>query len=257
MKLNGGILIIGSLVWDDSTIRKNWRNQSLNEKDRIKVRIPIRYGRISQSRMNTYTMVFSPALAQDEYGQGILLKFRNPIVSTDALINEADTIIRVERDKTKEGWKAIRDANPIVLNWNWGVLGLCINPKHLKNNVYSEEVNGIVNLWRNCLSNFDSSIYSVKGENSFIDVNGIFKVDWNQEMENIDFFVSTVIQPNVEKTYPDGEQIALKMYEGKYYSYFINNIENGITTKDDPVILKLLKEKYSISSYIEDKISKK
>lgn len=255
MNLNGGILIIGSLIWDDSTIRKSWRNGSLNTKDRIKIKVPIRYGRISRSRMNTYTMVFSSSIQPDEYGGGILLKFLNPVTSIDSLKTEAESIIRVERDKTKEEWKIIKDSNPFVLNWSWGVLGLCINPKYIENNIYAEEIKDVVSLWKKCLSDFDHTNYSLKGEDSFITEEGIFNVDWNHEMKGMDFFVATIIKPNLDE-YPIPEDIAKKMYEGKYYSYFINNVENEIGTKDDPKILELLKDEYSISSYIKKEIDK-
>ena len=64
MKLKGGVIIIGSLLWQDDLklntndkIRYNWRNTSLNLSEKILVKLPIRYGRYSDG--NIYTMVFS------------------------------------------------------------------------------------------------------------------------------------------------------------------------------------------------------
>ena len=56
MKLKGGIIIIGSLFWEDhldnektDNIRKNWRQQYLNDSPKL-TKVPIRYGRASQTR---------------------------------------------------------------------------------------------------------------------------------------------------------------------------------------------------------------
>jgi hypothetical protein len=53
-----GILIIGSLLWDER--RKAWRDERLEQDSADTVVAPIRYGRLSgQQRGHTYTMVFS------------------------------------------------------------------------------------------------------------------------------------------------------------------------------------------------------
>lgn len=256
MKLNSGILIIGSLLWDNSTIRRNWRRTSLVEKNKIFIKVPILYGRKSESRMDTYTMVFSSSLSDKDYGQGVILKFATPITSIDNLISEVDNIIRVERDKTKDEWKLIRDSNPFLLNWSWGVAGLCINPKHINDNEYSEAVKEVVQLWQNSLSNFSPGNYCLKEERPFTDEKAIFEINWNQDMRDLDFLIATIIKPNVE-SYPNAETISETMYHGKYYSYFINNHKNNIYTKDDPIILQLIKDKYCISKYIEAEFESK
>ena len=58
MSLNAGILIIGSLLWDDE--RRAWRDARLEMGLAETVMAPIRYGRLSGKRRgHTYTMVFS------------------------------------------------------------------------------------------------------------------------------------------------------------------------------------------------------
>ena len=65
MELKGAILIIGSLLWDpdqgnEKGARKTWRNKRLKMEDRVHVKVPIRYGRLSGSVHNRhFTMVFS------------------------------------------------------------------------------------------------------------------------------------------------------------------------------------------------------
>ena len=61
--LKGGVLIIGSLLWQDhldevgDDIRKNWRDNSLLLANKIQVKTPIRYGRFSDNS-KIYTKLF-------------------------------------------------------------------------------------------------------------------------------------------------------------------------------------------------------
>ena len=61
--MKGAILIIGSLLWDPDKnkeigFRKRWRDKRLIVKNKIHVKAPIRYGKLSCNEKN-YTMVFS------------------------------------------------------------------------------------------------------------------------------------------------------------------------------------------------------
>src|ERR1700730_13031171 len=58
IRLEAGILIIGSLLWDKD--RQQWRDERLDRNESEVVSAPIRYGRRSGKRRgHTYTMVFS------------------------------------------------------------------------------------------------------------------------------------------------------------------------------------------------------
>ena len=58
-----GVLIIGSLYWDEKEHRETWRRDRLVDLgDATRVHVPIRYGRLSRKRGCTYTMVFSRQL---------------------------------------------------------------------------------------------------------------------------------------------------------------------------------------------------
>lgn len=253
MNYKGGIIIIGSLLWDNSTIRTNWRKKYFNQK-RIKIKLPIRYGRNSISRMDTYTMVYSPKLNIDEYGQGIVLEFSDPITALDDLKEISENTIRVERNKTKDEWIFLKKGEPFTLNWNWGVLGICINPKHKDGELYSEIISPLLDFWKGSLANFCPDKFSTKDEPRMINEHGLFEIDWNDQIESFDFLISTIVKPNTDTKsgeYPDENLIAKKMYISNYYSYFIKNIENSIYTKDDDKILELLKKEYSVLNYIE------
>lgn len=50
-KLSGGVIIIGSLFWDDDlntsdNLRKTWRENSLDLQNKILAKLPIRYVRL-------------------------------------------------------------------------------------------------------------------------------------------------------------------------------------------------------------------
>lgn len=257
MNLKSGIIIIGSLIWDKSDIRKYWRKNYLNENSKIIVDLPIRYGRISASRMNTYTMVYSTNLSKSELGKGIILELKNEIDNIKSLREILENSIRVERDINKSEWECLKKGEAFTLNWSWGVVGLCINPKHIDSNMkFSSKIERIVQYWNDNLSDFDPKIFSLTNERIFIEKNGQFQIEWTKEMDGLDFLFTTIVapKPEIENNYPDADQIALKMYEFNYYSYFIKNVENNISTKDDVRILELIKSKYSIKSYIEAKI---
>lgn len=67
-----GILIIGSLYWEMTEYRGNWRENRLDVAGECHVRVPIRYGRRSRNRGWSFTMVVSPGLSEDMYGQAIV-----------------------------------------------------------------------------------------------------------------------------------------------------------------------------------------
>lgn len=254
MNLKGGIIIIGSLLWDNSKKREAWRNSYLDVENKIAIKLPIRYGRISSSRMNTYTMIYSAKLEKGEYGEGIILKFKKTIEDFEYLIDILENTIRVERDKTKDEWKYIKKGEVFTLNWDWGVLGLCINPKHKNDNNYSQDISLIAKYWKSNLSDFNPRKFANLGEDLFINNSGIFEIDWIEEIGDLDFIISAIIEPKPEtqnSDYPDSEMITKRMYEGNYYSYFVKNIENGISTKDDIGIIELIKANYDVSHFLE------
>ena len=85
-----GVLIIGSLFWDPSDPRKKWRCERLDPLvAKRHVRAPIRYGRKSSTRGNSYTMVFSAGLCEKKFGQAIVVPCRRPVRDTDDLVEEA------------------------------------------------------------------------------------------------------------------------------------------------------------------------
>jgi hypothetical protein len=121
MPLNAGVLIIGSLLWDES--RQTWRDACLDMTTIKTVTAPVRYGRLSSSRGNTYTMVFSRLC---ETGHAKVIRCRRGISTAADLIAEAEALWKAEQS----------DAAPGRIAAGWGCVALLCNrerelPKNL------------------------------------------------------------------------------------------------------------------------------
>jgi hypothetical protein len=114
--MRAAILIIGSLLWDSMKARELWRQSRLIVDQAARVRVPIRYGRQSQSRGNTYTMT----LAKDApLGQAVLVPCLAAVSDAAELIGEA-----------AELWKAERPSAELAsIGASWGCVGVLFNPQ--------------------------------------------------------------------------------------------------------------------------------
>lgn len=93
MELSVGVPMVGSLYWDNST-RQVWRESRLVSDKGCIVSAPIRYGRLSEKRGSTYTMVFSGGC---EPGTARVVRCRKGISSVEDLIAEAEHLWTAER----------------------------------------------------------------------------------------------------------------------------------------------------------------
>jgi hypothetical protein len=103
--LSGGVLIIGSLIWDrENENRIRWRNDFLDQAGQIKVPAPIRYGRVSSGRCCTFSMVFSDECNRPELkGTAILVPFANNPVDLRMLKAHTSQLMKAERNKVDLG----------------------------------------------------------------------------------------------------------------------------------------------------------
>ena len=126
-KLRVGVLIIGSLYWDGNddsrSHRKKWRDDRLNMDGKRHVRTPIRYGRQSGSRGDSYTMVFSRCA--DDSGHAIVIPCSRRVRNATDLVNEAVLLWTAE---TRDGENSDRR---ISAKDGWGRVALLENPEHL------------------------------------------------------------------------------------------------------------------------------
>ncbi|MYD70684.1 MAG: hypothetical protein F4W89_08070 [Acidobacteria bacterium] len=235
-----GILIIGSLYWEDTERRNNWRRDRLVHLDeREYVRAPIRYGRLSRSRGCTYTMVFSKQLdtpnKPQNYGRAIVVPCKAPVNRVDDLINEAQHLWRAEGGKKGR------------ISAKWGCVALLQNqadplPDDLRTgwttHVQEQQLYGALN--------------SARGEASVVDEGGLLTISWpgtdNDSDLGVDGLLVTATDPTlIRGDYPSAVEIAQawNAHEGedyrRYVRYFRQNTDCGIRTSQDTDIAKRLR----------------
>ena len=236
LDLRGAVIIIGSLYWDDSKIRKGWRDKFLRMKQGKKIDLPIRYGRQSSTWHNTYTMVLS--VKCPKLGRGYAVPFNKPTKTLKDLKKQALSIASAERNKK----------NVATFDWCWGSLGILLNPA-LKSRNFDPKP--LLNSWAAWYSSdFSHARYRLgKTEKPSIEKTGILSVEWPKNMK-FDFLIATVIKPKNNKRYPSAQEIANAMHRASCYNYFVQNRQKGIETFQDKKILKFLKTKYNLTSYL-------
>lgn len=227
--LKGGVLIIGSLLWQDhlnkvgDDIRKNWRINSLSIANKIQIKTPIRYGRFSE-KSKIYTMVFSNACKRKS-GTAFIVPFSSQIQSQEQLSDEAKKLSEAEGMGKK--FVAGEDV--------WSVLGILINPKHNGKKLKRD----LVTLWNNSLNKtFDEKLFRIGTEKPCIKSNGVLNIPWpsivdprkSDELNSYDFIIATATRPT---KYPLIKELisCVKKDTGRYY--FIENYKSGIITFQD------------------------
>jgi hypothetical protein len=235
MALKGGVIIIGSLLWDTDPDREKWREVNLCSESRFQVYLPIRYGRCSRTRKNTYTMVFSNRCYSNRYGLGTgwILPIRSEINSFENLKAEAQKMGEAE-------------GLGEVLFKSWGSIALLVNPN-------KEIDNSIIMKWGEHmvggLSNHNLFTEKLMSEKACIDGNGLLQIRWPKEaspqnrIEKLDLLIATAVVPTLIKgRYPTAYKIAGAMENSEYYDYFQNNVKNNITTFQDERIIERIKK---------------
>jgi len=238
MKIKGGVIIIGSLIWEDhlnnkkaDNIRKEWRRQNLINQPTL-TKVPIRYGRESQTREDTYTMIFSKS-CEDNLGQGLILPFNQDIITFEGLERQAIALAIAE---------GIYKADNLRLTSNWGSVGLLINPKLNETDFASKEL--IQKKWADIYHSYSDTFiddnYKTNDENSSpITQDGFLNITWQTEMDAFDLLVATPVIPK-PKSLLTANDIAKRMIDKNYQTYFQSNKWHRIATAvDDEIQLQL------------------
>ena len=214
-----GVLIIGSLYWDNSA-REEWRRERLDLERRQSVRAPIRYGRRSGRRGCSYTMVLSASLREADFGTANVVACK----SRD-LIEEARSL-----------WEAEGGTRGAV-SATWGCVGLLINPDA-----------GLPSEDRDRWSKFVERrpgygrLTHATGEAGVADKAGLLQIDWPRLTDGrplmLDALLATATDPTLVNgtRYPSAGEVAeawdtLKGRE--HIRYFCDNRKNGIRTFQD------------------------
>jgi hypothetical protein len=231
----GAVLLIGSLLWEGErrkadghkgADRKRWREERLDMRSLKKVAVKIRYGRISPSRDNQYTMVFGGR----RMGSAKFARLREPAAVaglTERVKAEADALGSAERIRSERNPHNCAD-------WG-GVVAIAINPASTMKDV-------IAAAWK---AQFEK-VPKIRPDaycDDVVDVDGILRVKlpWRNELAGIDYLLATPTEPNDSKA--NARKIARAIKDG---TYFARNRTAGIITAGDTAILRAIKRRADI-----------
>ncbi|MCA0008825.1 MULTISPECIES: hypothetical protein [unclassified Mesorhizobium] len=250
LNLRIGILVVGSLDWESKSygghfvgkpdqVRMKWRETRLKaDKRSIQyVRVPIRYGRRSSSRGNTYTMVFSPELGP-RLGIGKIFRCRNPANGIDDLVQEA-----------KELWRAEQPNGNDVISAGWGCVAILTSPGFLDHEDAADRTK-LLEDWaaftekqsRYADFAFSAADRAAAGDRPVIE-NGRLNIPWPNFRNNwplsLDVVLLTATKPKImlKGAYCTAQEIADAWKKNKKEDYYFrNNLLAGIRTADDEEI---------------------
>ena len=226
-----GVLIIGSLYWDDKCHRHEWRRDRLCMAEKQYVKAPIRYGRRSSTRGDSYTMIFSSWLCREQLGQAIVVPCKHDVTTGEALIKEAECLWTAETSKGKT-------KNRIATKDGWGCIALLENPKR----PLSDAQRGC---WAKRVTyepDYGKKIISTYGEATVVNQYGFLKIPWPAKADGSELkfnaLLATVTRPILDNgCYPSAKNVATAAYSsGKGRCYFCNNRKNRIETFQDSEI---------------------
>lgn len=238
-KLKGGVLIIGSLLWQDyldnpgDDIRKTWRAEHLLTDNKIMVSVPIRYGRFP-NKNKIFTMIFSKTVNKKKYGTGYFVPLSNPNITTEIeFFNEAIALSKAEgmHGQFVAGWGA--------------TLGILFNDKKI-----DKQLKKILTItWQNKIletGQFNHQSYKLLDkELPCLKSNGLLNFGWNTPVDkrqtellnSYDFLLATATEPT---EYPTVKALSDNVRNDNTRFYFIENYKSGITTFQDISILNSL-----------------
>ncbi|WP_133260407.1 hypothetical protein [Rhodovulum sp. BSW8] len=215
-----GILIIGSLYWDEENGRTDWRKRRLDMSASIPVRAPIYYGRKSTSRGNTYTMTFR---RNDPSGMAVLVPCQLEIETIDDLKDEVEALWKAEAPNSRSG--AIGSA--------WGCVGALLGS--------DESREALAQAW-------NAHFRTCRTEGlSVVDADGILDIVWpetgNGAPADMDVILATATKPITVPPRAHSVADAWLSQSGGYERYFLENVRHGIRTFDDGEIWQRIEER--------------
>ena len=237
-----GVLIIGSLFWDSSQRRRDWRRDRLDMDAARRVHAPIRYGRRSTGRGCSYTMVFSPSLFSDpQLGRAWVVPCKRIVNDVAGIEEEAEQLWKAEAPDGKN-----RKNGKNRISAGWGCVALLEHPKRSLSDAGRSR-------WKQRVSREEcdyGQLNSAVDEEPAVDQqSGLLKIPWPTPVEGpdlpCDVLLATATNPTiVGGRYPSPEQIAdaWKTPGGKQHvDYFSNNRKHDIETFQDREIEEQLR----------------
>lgn len=254
MKLAIGILAIGSLFWDPKKdahpgelgVREAWWKSRLDKGAARSVSVPIRYGRLSSTRGNTYSMVLSADQAAS--GCAKVIPCLNFVGRDQDLKSEAEYLWAAERGFEKPDTS---------LSSKWGAVGLLLNWERSGEAKYVlglEKIKGSWSFLINQTAENRKNYQAIATSNACISKSGLLEIAWPKATDGrpleLDLILATANKPSLlgsPRTYPDAARIANAWIRARnkypvqnYEDYFWKNVTNGITTRQDEEIMRRL-----------------
>ena len=217
-----GILIIGSLLWDNQG-REKWRQSRLNVDQKVSVRVPIHYWRLSkgENRGSTYTMTFGGDAPE---GQAWLVPYKKAIDGVGTVVAEAKALWNAED----------HNASPGQIGKQWGCVGVLFQPGVALGDLRSG--------WA---AHFSKKVSSPIPP---VDKKGVLGIPWptltlDGSPADIDVILATANK--AEAPPPSAEDIAdawVDQNDGDK-RYFFENVRHGIRTPEDGLIWRQIEQR--------------
>ncbi len=207
-----GILIIGSLLWDDTNGRAEWRRDRLMI-DQLKVRAPIHYGRKSSSRGDTFTMSFNP---DEPSGIAVLVPCERKIETIADLAEEAEALWQAEAPNSQSG----------AIGKGWGRVSVLFGNDDARKLLTAN--------WADHFKRAGGKEFSVVKPDGQLDI--AWPVGVDGVPVDFDIILATATVPERERPLVD---VIAKAWIGQscgHERYFIENVRRGIRTNDDGAI---------------------
>jgi len=202
------------------------------------VKCPIRYGRKSTSRGDSYTMVFSPDLETNQYGRAQVVPCLHDSFNLGGIL-----------DAAVELWAAETKNNPDRtkrrVSSKWGCVALLPNEKRMG------DLAGILRAWEDLVSKESTykSFRKNKDESkAHVSPNGRLQIPWPNDIYDtpvkFDLLLATANLPDQEYSEPQVIADAWCKGEGKsFVDYFRNNQYFNIRTFQDDLIEERINER--------------
>jgi hypothetical protein len=228
MELAIGIYIVGSLYWEPDKCRSDWRESRFDVDHQFRVTAPIRYGRLSTNRGDTYTMVFSQSAGP---GQAIAVRCKRSVSSAADLVTEAQHLWAAE----------MKASNPTgAICATWGSVGLLVNEQ-------SKVPTDLLASWAQRVRREPNygHVSHAFDEGPVIDRSGRLLVRWPDLVDGsgpapLDLLLATATDPTLANhgtQYASPETVAAAWKRAPdRVCYFRNNLRNGIRTFQDDAI---------------------
>lgn len=216
-----GVLIIGSLLWDDETPgRSEWREKRLSMPDRISASAHFHYGRKSQSRGNTFTMAFS---ADVPLARGVVVPCTHQVASLGDLLSEAISLWKAEAPGAATG----------AIGAGWGCVGALFGS--------DQNARRLESAWASHSAKAKVQCTPVIGADGRAHLPWPIAGDGNP----VDFDVILFTATTAEAKKPTVEEVADAWIaqSKRFEKYFFLNVQNGIRTPEDLDIWKRIKSK--------------